>query len=108
MTDAADLARRRRQLLTRLRELDTRLQGIEAELLAHHDPDWEERAAQQEQDEALIALGEGGREEIRAIRAALERIAAGTYGICTRCGAEIAPARLDVLPATPFCAACAR
>ncbi len=108
MTDTAETSRRRRQLAARLRELDTRLHGIEDELLAHHDPDWSDRAAQQEQDEALIALGEEGRQEIRAIRAALGRIAAGDYGLCTACGAEIAPARLDLLPWTPFCAACAR
>lgn len=108
MTDTADLPRRHRQLNLRLRELTTRLHGIETELLTHHDPDWEERAAQTEQDEALIALGDEGQQEIRAIRAALDRMAAGDYGQCTVCGEVIAPARLDILPWTPFCAAHAR
>ena len=103
-----DLTDRRRQLTRRWRELDRRLQGIGDELLTHHDPDWADRATEREQDEVLHALGDEGQHEIRAIRAALGRIAAGDYGTCTRCGAEIAPARLDLLPWTPFCAACAR
>jgi RNA polymerase-binding transcription factor DksA len=102
-----DLTARRDQLMTRLAELDHRLHGIAAELLAHHDPDWEEMATEREQDEVLEALGDGGKAEIRQIQAALARIAQGSYGDCVRCGADIAPARLDLLPATPFCAACA-
>lgn len=107
MPDTTPISVRRRQLLDRLAELDTRLHGIEAELMDHNDPDWEERATEQEQDEVLSALGNEGQQEIRAIRAALARIRSGEYGFCTRCGAEIAPARLDILPWTPFCAACA-
>ena len=98
---------RRAQLLDRLRELDTRLHGIETELLSHDSPDWEDRATQREQDEALSALGNEGLLEIRQIRAALARIRSGDYGVCTVCGAPIHDARLDLLPATPFCALCA-
>jgi DnaK suppressor protein len=36
------------------------------------------------------------------VRAALERIDKGTYGICQRCGVEILPERLEYLPDTPF------
>ncbi|MFQ5854686.1 MAG: TraR/DksA C4-type zinc finger protein [Anaerolineae bacterium] len=32
----------------------------------------------------------------------------GTYGRCDRCGAQIDPERLEILPATTLCAACAR
>ena len=42
-----------------------------------------------------------------ALVTALARIGAGEYGACTRCGNDIAEARLDVLPWTPFCPACA-
>ena len=40
------------------------------------------------------------------ITAALNRIAAGTYGRCTRCGRQIAPARLEVLPYAAACIEC--
>lgn len=104
----AELDRRKAALSQRLAELDSRLHGIEAELQSHDSKDWEEMATEREQDEALTALGEDGQHEIRMINAALQRIDEGEYGFCTQCGARIAPERLDLLPATPFCANCAR
>lgn len=104
----AELDRRKAQLLGRLSELDNRLHGIEAELLTHDSKDWEDMATEREQDEALSALGEEGVAEIRMIQAALTRIGSGEYGFCTQCGSAIAAERLDLLPATPFCAKCAR
>jgi RNA polymerase-binding transcription factor DksA len=103
-----DHSARKAQLLARMRELDSRLHGIEDELLSHQARDWEDLATEREADEVLNALGVEGQAELRQIAAALARIAAGDYGDCTICGAQIAPARLDVLPATPFCVACAR
>jgi RNA polymerase-binding transcription factor DksA len=44
--------------------------------------------------------------QLASVRAALERIDKGTYGICQRCGVEILPERLEYLPDTPFCTAC--
>lgn len=103
-----ELDRRKDQLLARLSELDTRLHGIAAELQTHNSKDWEEMATEREQDEALTALSEEGMVEIRMIKAALDRVETGEYAFCTKCGAAIAPERLDLLPATPFCADCAR
>ncbi|GAA5196933.1 TraR/DksA family transcriptional regulator [Microbacterium jejuense] len=40
------------------------------------------------------------------ITAALNRISAGTYGRCVRCGNQIAPARLEVLPSAAACIEC--
>ncbi len=39
------------------------------------------------------------------VRAALQRIADGTYGICIDCGRPIEPARLEAVPWTPYCRA---
>ena len=104
----ARLARRKAQLLGRLKELDVRLHEIEEEFLSHQAKDFEEMATEREQDEALNALGEEGQRESRMIRAALSRIEEGEYGYCTKCGVRIPEARLDILPATPFCPVCAR
>lgn len=41
--------------------------------------------------------------EMAEVDRALERVAAGTYGICTACGRPISEERLEALPATPFC-----
>ena len=43
---------------------------------------------------------------IRQLTDALERVAAGTYGLCGRCGEPIAPARLEVLPQASACIEC--
>lgn len=98
---------RRKALLNRLAELDGRLHAIEAELDAEHSKDWDDAAVEREGDEVLEHLGQAGQEEIRRIRAALQRIRDGEYGYCAKCGEEIAAERLDVLPDTPLCRNCA-
>lgn len=100
-------AQRKVQLTARLADLKARLQGIEAELDSHNAQDWEDLATERESDEVLEDLGNSGQLEMRQIEAALQRIAEGEYGFCTKCGAEIGKARLDLLPHTPFCRDCA-
>lgn len=59
------------------------------------------------QQQAMAAsLAERLRTEIRKTEAALDRVAAGTYGECCRCGEPIPAARLAADPAAPFCADC--
>ncbi len=100
-------ATRKSQLDARLAALKARLHGIEAEFDSHTSQDWEEMATERESDEVLEDLGQSGQLEMRQIEAALARIAEGEYGFCTKCGSEIAEQRLDILPQTPFCSACA-
>jgi RNA polymerase-binding transcription factor DksA len=101
------LAARKAALERRLVELGTRLEAIEEELDSHQNRDWEELATEREVDEVLEATGLAGQAEIPQIRAALTRIAKGSYGTCVRCGEPIAEARLDLLPWTPLCRSCA-
>ncbi|SIN83266.1 TraR/DksA family transcriptional regulator [Vannielia litorea] len=103
-----DLMTRKAALEKRLAELDDRLHEIRDELVSHNSADWEELATEREEDEVLEGQGLQGQAEMAAIRAALDRIEAGDYGFCTRCGTEISQERLDLLPHTPFCKACAR
>ncbi|GAB5505139.1 MAG: hypothetical protein Rhirs2KO_03020 [Rhizobiaceae bacterium] len=105
--DMTDLKARRKQLVARLSELDERLHRIEDQLDEAPNPDWEENAIEQEDDEVLESLGASGLTEYKAIRAALARIKAGTYGDCSKCGEPIEEERLDVLPHTPLCSECA-
>jgi RNA polymerase-binding transcription factor DksA len=103
-----DLVTRRAQLEDRLAFLTARLRDLDAELDSHQSKDWEELATEREGDEVLERLGQSGQAEMAQIKAALRRIEAGEYGLCTRCGAEISEERLDLLPYTPFCRVCAR
>lgn len=98
---------RKAALERRLVELGARLEAIEEELDSHQNRDWEELATERETDEVLEATGKAGLNEITQIRAALGRIADGSYGICVNCGERIAEARLDLLPWTPLCIRCA-
>jgi len=45
--------------------------------------------------------------ELQRIEAALQRVAAGSYGICTRCEDEIGIRRLQANPAAVLCIECA-
>ena len=102
-----DLKDRETDLRSRLAELERRLHGIEEELDSHQSKDWEELATEREEDEVLESMGQSGLAEIERIRAALERVADGSYGYCVKCGERVSEERLDVLPATPFCKRCA-
>ncbi|MCA0258085.1 MAG: TraR/DksA C4-type zinc finger protein [Proteobacteria bacterium] len=93
-------------LLKRKQELDRRLHKIEADFEQPRNPDDDDRAIERSNDEVLDELGQVGQEELKAIDAALERIAKGTFGKCVRCGAEISAVRLEAVPYTPFCQEC--
>ena len=43
---------------------------------------------------------------LRQVRAALGRIADGSYGICMHCEEDISPKRLNAVPQTPYCIKC--
>ena len=45
---------------------------------------------------------------LTAIDFALQRIEAGTYGVCVNCGAQIAPERLEAMPWATLCIDCKR
>ncbi len=102
-----DLDYHRNQLLGRRAALGERLTGIERDLDAAASADWADRATEREGDEVLETLGQAGQYEARLIGAALERIASGRYGYCVTCNDHISEARLNLLPATPFCSSCA-
>jgi DnaK suppressor protein len=56
--------------------------------------------------EIELALDDRETIEIGLIDAALARIAAGNYGLCTDCGVEIPLARLHAAPEAPRCIPC--
>ncbi|MCB1444681.1 MAG: TraR/DksA family transcriptional regulator [Rhizobiaceae bacterium] len=101
-----DIGKQKARLLARQAELRNRLTRIEDELDEPVSIDSDERAVERQDDEVLEAMGEAGLSELRGIEAALERIAHGRYGICARCGEDIAEARLEAVPHAALCQAC--
>jgi RNA polymerase-binding transcription factor len=101
----------RQQLLHRLAHLEGRLDTVEHDRRRGTntlDPDWEEQATVRQHDEVLEQLAEEERLQAIAIRAALQRLADGSYGRCATCGEPIAPRRLAALPYATQCIACVR
>jgi RNA polymerase-binding transcription factor DksA len=68
--------------------------------------DWPERASLLADEDVLDGLDQGERVEIVAIRDALGRIAAGTYGACSSCGEPIGEGRLRAVPTATKCVDC--
>lgn len=58
--------------------------------------------------ERNLALQGNADDLVHQIDAALQRIDAGTYGICERCGRPIGEERLEALPYATLCIECAR
>jgi len=94
------------RLLARKHELTQRLGKIESDLDTTPNPDSEERATERENDEVLEELGLQGQMELKAIEAALKRVADGTYGTCVRCGGQISQERLEAVPHAALCREC--
>ena len=98
---------------TLLSELDTMLKRhkVLGDHLTNKDrtvpQDWSEQATFRENDEVLERLDDQAVSEIRQIRAALNRLDKGTYGVCGRCGEDIPEGRLKALPFALTCTGCA-
>ncbi|WP_411035137.1 TraR/DksA family transcriptional regulator [Shinella sp. BYT-45] len=101
-----DLAHYKDILLNRKRELYSRLNRIEKDLETLKSGDSADRATERENDEVLEEFGTTGLKEIEAIDAALDRISAGTFGLCAKCGEPISAARLAAVPHAALCEEC--
>jgi RNA polymerase-binding protein DksA len=53
-----------------------------------------------------LALRDRATQQLALVDAALERLDAGTFGTCQRCGKQIAEARLEALPWAAHCIQC--
>ena len=69
-----------------------------------HDPEGPTIAFERAQAAAMLQRAQT---RLRDLDRAIVRLSQGGYGICELCGLPIAPDRLDALPATRTCIACA-
>ena len=96
-----------RQLQERLDELLGRVARAEDERRMPLSADFDEQASDIEAQDALAALEEVALVEIKQVKAALQRVRQGNYGICESCGEEIPPRRLAAVPTAARCVDCA-
>lgn len=101
-----DLTHYKDVLLARKRELYSRLRKIDKDLDTLKSGDSAERAVERENDEVLEEFGATGLKELEAIEAALDRLAAGTFGICAKCGEPISDERLAAVLHAALCEEC--
>lgn len=73
------------------------------EMLLQDGDDATQRDAEREVD---FARTDRDAVSLAEIDGALQRLATGTYGLCTDCGAEIPAARLKLSPQAARCVAC--
>jgi RNA polymerase-binding transcription factor DksA len=69
-----------------------------------HDPEGATIAFERSQLAAHVAHVQG---HLTEVKGAIERLDAGTYGICERCGQAIGKARIEARPAARECVRCA-
>ena len=100
MTDYSELAA---TLKARLADLTERAGELEQDLRQPVDADLEEQAVDLADDDATEGVETVLLQEIAQVRAALGRIANGTYGTCAVCGEDISMGRLQARPIATRC-----
>lgn len=98
---------KQQQLVELEKVLNARLTGIGSDLTSQHSADSAEQVTERENEDVLRNLQEETRLELQQVRAALKRFDSGEYGVCAKCGEDISPARLAVLPYATLCIRCA-
>ncbi|MEJ2202199.1 MAG: TraR/DksA family transcriptional regulator [Desulfuromonadaceae bacterium] len=107
--DEAQLQEAKERLLKMRKEVMKEVQSAAAtsrEIGQDGVPDIGDMSANTYTRDVLLNLTEGQRQKIRDIDAALDRLAQGEYGICMRCGEDIAERRMEVRPFSRYCIDC--
>jgi DnaK suppressor protein len=96
------LEEKRREVLNAIQR--SRLAGMEVR--QESVPEMGDFVTASVEKEQIFEMGENGVEMLREVEDALERLQAGTYGVCQRCSERIATARLKAIPFARLCVTC--
>ncbi|MEN6373000.1 MAG: TraR/DksA C4-type zinc finger protein [Armatimonadota bacterium] len=100
----------RTRLLEQIKRLqrrsDSEDQSDEFGELADYDNHPADAASETYEREKDLAMDENIDDMLEEIDRALEKIDAGNYGTCDRCGRDISKARLEAVPYAAFCIEC--
>jgi RNA polymerase-binding protein DksA len=97
----------RARLMQHKVELQKRISSIHEHARDPLEQDSAEQAAQLGNVAVVSALEAEAVQQIAEIEAALQRLEAGTYGVCVTCGEPVGEGRLKVRPAATQCRDCA-
>lgn len=96
----------REELLVQIADLERRASGEDVGRV--YDDDYGEPETATYERERVLSLLDNSRDLLEQVDVALEKIEAGTYGICESCGKAIEAARVKALPHASLCIACKR
>ncbi len=98
----------RRLLIKRMNELLAEAERTVTDMTdkIENFPDPADRATLESDRNFMLRIRDRERKLIGKIKAALERIDDGTFGICEECGEEIGLERLKARPVTTLCIEC--
>jgi DnaK suppressor protein len=109
----AELDQVRRELESEITELRAEISKAESAIaermgdaVADAGDDPADAGAKTFEREHELALTHNARELLAQNERSLERIQAGTYGVCESCGEPIGKARLQAFPRATLCVAC--
>ena len=102
-----DTEQRQQALTQRLADMEKRLASVTRDITKTLSSDFAEQATERENDDVLEEIARETQISIRHLKAALQRLEDGSYGICVCCGEDISVARLRVIPETTLCVHCA-
>jgi len=98
------------ELLSAKAEIESRLERTHKHIYHKDEPvsaNFNEQIKQTENDQLVRALEEEGREELKQIIKALQRLEVGDYLDCSLCGEKIGEKRLQAIPYADQCIGCA-
>jgi DnaK suppressor protein len=98
--------RERRKLQEEQARITDALEHLREALREEVDVDAEEGDPDLIEREKNVALVSQMERKLEDVHAALRAIEKGQYGLCERCGKEIAPERLEVRPDATLCVQC--
>ena len=105
-----DLEKIKAELLSTKAELSSRLERTHKHIYEKDEPvsaNFSEQIKQTENDQLVRALEDEGKDELKQINNALQRLESGDYLVCAGCGEDIGEQRLLAVPHTDRCIKCA-
>lgn len=102
------LARFRRQLEALKNEIERRLRGLTRVPDFGSDVDPDEETSESEAYANQLSIAQVLKSRLGAVNDALRKIVKRRYGVCEKCGKEISPELLKIVPESKLCKECKR
>ena len=108
MMDSENLAYFKKKLEEMSKELLNEAEKTISEMTDSNDnyPDPTDRASAESDRNFELRIRDRERKLLAKIKAAIERVEEGNYGICDECGEDISFKRLEARPVTTLCIDC--